>query len=135
MHSIWEYQRNRSIELLREGERPASIAHFLGVSCGSVRKWQRMARDGENLARKPIPGRPRRLTEDQLAHLAQLLSLDATDYGWPKICGQLNASQIWSRSTLERSFAEAKYGISSQSTWGGRPRGRFERAPIETRLK
>ena len=50
MHSILEYQRNRSIELLREGERPAAIAPFLpGVSCGSVRKWQRMARDGEDL--------------------------------------------------------------------------------------
>src|SRR5262245_15178616 len=47
-----------------------------------MRKWWRMACAGEELMVKRPPGRPRRLTDEQLNGLAELLKQGPEAHGW-----------------------------------------------------
>jgi transposase len=79
-----ERRRRRAIELVRQGERPTAVAHFLGVDRSSVYRWRRQADRGlDALAARPQPHRPPRLNEGQLRRLEQLLAQGAPAHGWP----------------------------------------------------
>lgn len=80
-----EQRRRRALELLQEGWEPCEVARKLGVDRRSVRRW-RASHDAEGLegiAAKPVPGRPRKLTERQRAELARLLLKGAEAQGFP----------------------------------------------------
>jgi len=79
-----ERRRRRAVELIRQGERPTRVAHFLGVDRSSVYRWRQCAAKGpEALAAQPHPHRPSRLTDTQLKRLEALLLQGAQAHGWP----------------------------------------------------
>jgi transposase len=79
---LLKWRRTRAVELMEHGETPILIARILGVTLPSLYRWRRMAKRG-SLNSKPVPGRPRRLTEGDLNRLKQLLLQGATAHGWP----------------------------------------------------
>jgi transposase len=82
MKIVREFCRRRAVELVEQGESRDVIARVLGVSRGSISMWWRMACAGEDLAGKPVKGRPRCLDDKQLEELAELLKKGAEAHGW-----------------------------------------------------
>jgi transposase len=78
-----ERRRRRAVELLDQGEAPATVARILGVTRSSLHRWRRMARHGMGLAARPATGARRRLTDPQLKELERLLDQGATAHGFP----------------------------------------------------
>src|SRR6266540_7059398 len=76
-----ERRRRRAVALVAQGEAPAVVARILGVTPSSLHRWRRLARQGDTLAAKPVPGAKRRLTDSQLSELEQLLRRGATHHG------------------------------------------------------
>ncbi|MEQ1933858.1 MAG: IS630 family transposase [Fimbriimonadaceae bacterium] len=77
-----EFIRRRAVELRQRGESAVTISYFLGASASSVSHWFEMARRGEPIHPKPPTGRPRRLSENDLARLIVLLQQGASKHGW-----------------------------------------------------
>jgi transposase len=78
-----ERRRRRAVRLVEQGKSPAAVADILGVTRASLHRWRRMARQGQGLAAKPVPGARRRLTDLQLLELERLLDQGATAHGFP----------------------------------------------------
>lgn len=76
--------RRRAVELMLQGERKTVISRVLGVGVRSLTVWMRKVEAGEALKIKPGAGRPRRLSDAQLAELRELLTQGATSHGWDK---------------------------------------------------
>ena len=76
-----ERRRFRAIELMDRGEPRKLIARILGVSPTALSRWRKLADAGE-LQAKPIPGAPRRLTDEDFRRLEGLLLQGATAHGW-----------------------------------------------------
>jgi transposase len=76
-----ERRRFRAIELMDRGEPRKLIARILGVSPEALSRWRKLADAGE-LKAKPIPGAPRRLTDQDFRRLEGLLLQGATAHGW-----------------------------------------------------
>ena len=89
-----EWRRHRAIELLDEGKSPSEVADFLGVSRNTVYRWRRRyRRDGRGgIKAKPIPGRPPRLTDEQLDWLFDCLEQGAKAHGF--------ASDRWTQTRV-----------------------------------
>jgi transposase len=69
--------------LVEAGEAPSVVAHILGVTQSSLRRWRRLARHPDGLAAKPALGPAPRLTDQQLATLETLLREGPVAHGWP----------------------------------------------------
>ena len=79
-----ERRRRRAVELLKHGESPAQVAHFLGCGRSSVYTWLKLDRQSpEALASKPHPGPRPRLSDEQIDKLEGLLREGAKAHGWP----------------------------------------------------
>ncbi len=78
-----ERRRNRAVTLLEQGESPTVVARILGITPSSLHRWRRMARQGQGLSAKPVPGAKRRLTDPQLRELDLLLDKGAPAHGFP----------------------------------------------------
>jgi transposase len=77
-----EFRRRRGIESLKQGLPATLIAKVLGTTPRTLYRWSDQAAPGAHV----LPGIglcPRRLTEEQLAELAQLLLKGAVFHGWP----------------------------------------------------
>ena len=92
----------RAVQLVRQGESPTVVARILGVASSSVHRWRRMARRRGGLHAKSVPGRPRRMSDQQLRQLRTLLRQGAVAHGW--------CSQWWTalRVTI---LIERRFGI------------------------
>lgn len=79
-----ERRRERAVELLRQGMRPAEVARHVGVDRVSVYRWLAvLKREGKRgLRAKPAPGRPRKLDEDQRKKLELVLEKGAAAAGF-----------------------------------------------------
>ena len=79
-----EGRRLRAWELKQEGWPQQQIAQALGVSKGAVSQWIKRGRQGgaEALKRRPAPGAPPRLSEEQRAKLPKLLQRGADAHGF-----------------------------------------------------
>ena len=66
---------------MEQGEPRKLIARILGVSATALSRWRKLADAGE-LEAKPIPGAPRRLTDQDFRRLEGLLLQGATSHGW-----------------------------------------------------
>jgi transposase len=90
----------RAVQLVKQGESPTTVARILGVAPGSVHRWRRLGRQRNGLRAKPAPGRPRRMSDQQLRRLRTLLRQGAVAHGW--------ASQWWTAQRvtilIERHF-------------------------------
>jgi transposase len=75
--------RRRSIELVSSAIPTSTVADVLGVTTTAVCRWRRLGYPTNDLTRKSGAGRPRQLSDEQLAELEQMLSKGATAHGWP----------------------------------------------------
>ncbi len=80
-----EHRRRRAVELLDSGLTMEEVSHRVGCSKASVCRWkQALAQGGAKaLTAKPVPGRPRKLLEEQCRQLLALLLQGAVAYGYP----------------------------------------------------
>lgn len=80
-----EKRRRRALALLAHGLSLSEVARRVQASVGSVHQWQQAwAHGGEAaLAAKPVPGRPRKLTEQQGEQWRHLVRQGARAYGFP----------------------------------------------------
>ncbi len=79
-----ERRRRRAVELVKQGEHPATVARFLGCGRSSVYTWVKLDRDAaEKLAARPHTGPKPRLTGEQAKELEGLLLEGAKAHGWP----------------------------------------------------
>jgi transposase len=80
-----EARRMQAYELAQAGWKQKDIAEALGVTKGAVSQWMSRARDGgiDALRRHPAPGAVRRLSQEQMQRLPELLGQGATTYGYP----------------------------------------------------
>ena len=77
----------RAVHLVEEGESPSVVALMSGVDPSSVHRWRRLARRRHGLEARPVPGRPRQLSDYQLKALEALLLQGAIRHGW--------SNQLW----------------------------------------
>lgn len=86
------WRRRRAVQLVEQGEAPALVARILGVTRSSLHRWRRLARQGRDLAAKPVPGAKRRLTDRQLRKLERLLDQGAPTHGF--------ANELWTSARV-----------------------------------
>ncbi len=74
-HHSLQTMRQQAIKAVGQGESPAQIARVLGINVRSVYRWiAAYASGGQNaLLAQPIPGRPAKITEDEIRWLSQTL--------------------------------------------------------------
>jgi transposase len=77
-----EFRRRRAATLMQKGWGIPLIAEALGVTPHSVYRWRELAQSENGLALKPLPGRPPKLTDQQIEELKILMSKGATANGW-----------------------------------------------------
>src|SRR5213594_1674552 len=82
---LLESRRRKAISLLRAGMTLNEVASRLNTTITSVFRWkQAHGRGGKQaLASKPVPGRPRKLSEAECKHLLEILLKGAVAYGFP----------------------------------------------------
>jgi len=70
-----EARRLRAADLLAKGRKPAEVAHLVGASLSSVKRWKRaLAAGGKSaLAAKPLPARQAKLSALQRQGLVESL--------------------------------------------------------------
>jgi transposase len=102
-------RRVKGARLLQEGIHPAEVARRVGVSRQSVMRWERRLQAGgmPHIARVGQRGRPRQLSDAQLAELAKLLKDGAIAAGY--------ANEMW---TLPRigALIQARFNVSLANT-------------------
>jgi transposase len=101
-----ERRRRRAVDLVKQGESPDDVAHFLGVGRSSVYPWLMLdRRSPDDLAAKPHPGPTPHLNDEQLNELERLLLPGAKVHGW--------RTELWTASRvaelIERHFAVRFY--------------------------
>ena len=75
-HKTLEALRLRAVEQVLQGARPEDVAVALGLHRKTVYAWVKKYREGGRnaLLARPVPGRPPRLSEQQLRELSALLT-------------------------------------------------------------
>jgi transposase len=81
--TVSTFCRRRSIELSMTDIATTTVAGVLGVTPQTISRWRREGISDSKSVPRRVGGRPRKLTESQLAELASLLSKGATAHGWP----------------------------------------------------
>jgi transposase len=98
-----ERRRRRAVELVKQGESPDDVAHFLGCGRSSVYTWLKLDREQpQALAAKTHPGRTPRLNHEQLAELEGLLLQGANAHGW--------RTQLWTADRVA-ALIERHFGV------------------------
>jgi transposase len=99
-----ERRRRRAVALLAQGLSLSEVARRVQASVSSVYQWRQVWQKGGEaaLAPKPVPGRPRQLTNQQRGQLLQLLLQGARANGFP--------NELW---TLKRIAAviQVHFGV------------------------
>jgi transposase len=99
-----ERRRRRAVELVHQGEHPATVARFLGCGRSSVYTWLKQQREAPaELAAKPHPGRTPGLNAMQLRELEELLLQGAKAHGW--------RTQLWTAARVAE-VIRRHFGIS-----------------------
>src|SRR5574341_359312 len=108
-----EARRLQAWEPKEKGWSQKAIAEALGVSKAAVSDWMRRGREGgpEALRNQPKSGAPRRLSDEQLARLPELLKLGAEHFGF--------RGEVWTRRRVA-SVIEREFGVRYSLTHVGR---------------
>jgi transposase len=82
--SALEQRRHKAIELSTKGKQTIEIAHILGATRRTVRRWKALFRENgvEGLHARPTPGRPVRLNPEQRNELEHTLLKGARAFGF-----------------------------------------------------
>src|SRR5438046_2300385 len=99
-----EWRRMQAWHLDRLGWRQGAIAVALSASKGAVSQWLAAARDGgpQALRSRPIPGRPAKLSAEQLRLLPDFLWHGAEAYGF--------RGAVWTCARVARVLRE-EFGV------------------------
>ncbi len=94
-----EERRRQAARMFQRGKTQADVVHQLGVSRQSASRWY-ATWESEGLAglRAGTPGRPRRLTSDQLKALGKELRKGASAHGY--------ASDLWTLKRVAKLITE-----------------------------
>jgi len=84
------------MQLVERGLSMEEVARRVGTSIASVSRWrQAVAQGGQSaLAAKPVPGRPRKLKQEECQKLVDLLLKGAPAYGYP--------NELWTLKRIAR---------------------------------
>ncbi|MGQ0604051.1 MAG: IS630 family transposase [Anaerolineales bacterium] len=99
-----EKRRRLAIQLLKSGKTPATVARAVSASRSSVQRWQAIYQrdNAKGLNRKPIPGRPPRLTAKQKTRLERRLLKGAVSAGY--------ATDLWTLDRISQ-LIEKHFGV------------------------
>ena len=99
-----EQRRRRAMQLLERGLSMEEVGQRVGTSVASVSRWrQAVTRGGLSaLAAKPVPGRPRKLHQDECRKLLELLLKGALAYGYP--------NELWTLKRIAR-VIQREFGV------------------------
>jgi transposase len=99
-----ERRRLEAAKDLLNGITQSQVARKYGVSRTTASRWQRSLRSNgvESLRKRRAPGRPSRLSREQLAGLADVMADGAATYGFP--------DDRWTTARLAVAI-EARYGV------------------------
>jgi putative transposase len=99
-----ERRRLEAAQHLLNGIAQAEVARKFGVSRTTASRWQRALKGSgvDSLRKRRAPGRPSRLSQDQLSGLASLMDEGAMLYGFP--------DARWTTARLAVAI-EARYGV------------------------
>lgn len=113
-HNTLEAIRIRAVRQVEAGDRPDDIAASLGLSRSAVFSWAAAYRAGglDALRAKPVPGRPSKLSDAQLAKLYVVL------VGSHPEQHQLNCT-LWTRAVV-REVIRSHFGVESSDVSVGR---------------
>ena len=99
-----ERRRRRAVQLVHQGEHPATAARFLGCGRSSAYTWLKQPREAPaKLAAEPHPGRTPGLNAVQLRELEALLLKGAKAHGW--------RTQLWTAARVAE-VIRRHFGIS-----------------------
>lgn len=92
-------RRKRALELLESGKRVKEVAKIIGVTERSIRYWQKEADEPKKRNATRRPGRPSRLSAEQLKQLEQELLRGAYAQGYAEAYWTLDriARLIWDK--------------------------------------
>jgi transposase len=99
-----ERRRLEAAQDLLNGIAQSQVARKFGVSRTTASRWQRALKGSgvDSLRKRRAPGRPSRLSHEQLAGLASLMAEGAMLYGFP--------DDRWTTARLATAI-EARYGV------------------------
>jgi len=100
-----EARRKLAIRKVLDGRTQADVADFLGVHPVTVAKWMKAYRAGgeDAVAAKPVPGRPRFLTDEQEAEVRSWLLRKPTEFGF--------RTDLWTAARVAQLIRE-KLGVT-----------------------
>lgn len=80
-----ERRRYKAMELLQAGLTMNAVARRMNTTVTSVFRWKSAYKQGSDkaLAAKPVPGRPRKLVDNERKRLLDILLQGALAYGFP----------------------------------------------------
>lgn len=99
-----EHRRCLAVKKVREGWSCSVVASILDVSLRSVERWVKAFREGgwAALARKPMPGRPPKLTPRQEQVVLGWILRSPTEFGF--------ATELWTAPRVAR-LIEQTFGV------------------------
>ena len=74
--------RNRGLSLLDAGKKPKEVAEILNVTSRCVRRWRQEAKTPKPKKATHLPGRPRKLSEEQIKRLEKALDQGSYTFGY-----------------------------------------------------
>jgi len=117
-------RRRRALELIDSGKRVKEVSRVIGVTERSIHRWKKESKEPlDESDRRPI-GRPRRLSDEQLAKLRQELMQGAQTQGYTEIYWTLEriAGLIWDKFKV-RYHPSSVWHIMRHMGWSNqRPR-------------
>lgn len=100
-----EARRRRAMRLLQHGDLSLNeVGRQIGCNASSVKRWRDAMEAGgrDALKPKPAPGRPRKLTEEELDELVEYLLQGAMAHGY--------RTELWTTQRIAN-LIEEKFGI------------------------
>jgi len=112
-----ERTRRLAVERVLDGHETSEVAQMLGVRRQTVSRWVGMHRHGRDLAAKPHPGRPEKLSPDQERKVLSWISRSPVEFGFP--------DQLWTAGRINHLISTnfgVRFNTNYLSDWFARRR-------------
>lgn len=122
-------QRARGLALLEQRKKPKEVAEILNVTRRSVNRWQQAARYPKRKKATRPPGRPRKLSEQQVKRLEKALDRGAYAFGYAENYWTLDriGQVIWQLFEV-RHHPSAVWHVLDRMGWSSQ---RPQRQPLQ----